>query len=65
MEKWHEIINLGVSNIGKTTVGRELSKKVNCRFYDIDEKIIDFYGSIDNFQEIYPNDYDRFDEKKK
>ncbi len=54
----------GVSNIGKTTIGKELSKKLNCKFYDVDDEIIDIYGSIDNFQEIFPNDYARFDEKE-
>lgn len=54
----------GVSNVGKTTIGKELSKKLHCKFYDVDDEIIDIYGSIDTFQEIYPNDYDRFDEKK-
>lgn len=54
----------GVSNIGKTTIGKELSNKLNCKFYDVDEEIIDIYGSIDNFQAIFPNDYDRFDEKE-
>lgn len=54
----------GVSNVGKTTIGRELSKKLNCKFYDIDDEIIKIYGSIDDFQEIYPNCYDRFDEKE-
>lgn len=54
----------GISNIGKTTIGKELSKKLNCKFYDVDDEIIDIYGSIDNFQEIFPNDYDRFDEKE-
>lgn len=54
----------GVSNIGKTTIGRELSKKLQCKFYDVDEEIINIYGSIDNFQEIYPDYYDRFDEKE-
>ena len=54
----------GVSNIGKTTIGRELSGKLQCKFYDVDEEIMNIYGSIDNFQDIYPNDYDRFDEKK-
>ena len=54
----------GVSNIGKTTIGKELSKKLNCKFYDVDDEIIDIYGSIDNFQEMFPNDYDRFDEKE-
>lgn len=54
----------GVSNIGKTTIGKELSKKLNCKFYDVDDEIIDIYGSIDNFQAIFSNDYDRFDEKE-
>lgn len=54
----------GVSNVGKTTIGRELSKKLNCKFYDIDDEIIKMYGSIDIFQKIFPNDYDRFDKKE-
>ena len=54
----------GVSNIGKTTIGKELYNKLNCKFYDVDEEIINIYGSIDNFQAIFPNDYDRFDEKE-
>lgn len=54
----------GVSNIGKTTIGKKLSKKLNCKFYDVDDGIIDIYWSIDNFQEIFPDDYDRFDEKE-
>lgn len=54
----------GVSNVGKTTIGRELAKKLNCKFYDIDDEIVKIYGSIDNFQEVFPNDYDRFDEKE-
>lgn len=54
----------GVSNVGKTTIGRELSKRLNCKFYDIDDEIIKIYGSIDTFQEVCPNDYDRFDEKE-
>lgn len=54
----------GVSNVGKTTIGRELAKQLNCIFYDIDDEIIKIYGSIENFQEIFPDDYDRFDEKE-
>lgn len=54
----------GVSNVGKTTIGRELAKRLNCNFYDIDYEIIKIYGSIDNFQEIFSDDYDRFDEKE-
>lgn len=33
----------GVSNIGKTTIGKKLSKKLNCKFYDVDDGIIDIY----------------------
>ena len=54
----------GVSNVGKTTIGRELAKRLNYNFYDIDDEIIKIYGSIENFQEIFPDDYDRFDEKE-
>lgn len=54
----------GVSNVGKTTIGRELAKRLNCKFYDIDDEIIKINRSIDNFQEIFPNDYDRFDKKE-
>jgi len=64
MEKKMKLLIWGVSNIGKTTIGRELSRKLQCKFYDVDEEIMNIYGSIDNFQDIYPNDYDRFDEKE-
>ena len=54
----------GISNVRKTTIGKELAKKINCKFYDIDDEIIKIYGSIDLFQEEFPNDYNRFDIKK-
>lgn len=54
----------GVSNVGKTTIGRKLAKKMNYQFYDIDDEIIKIYGSIDSFQEEFPNDYDRFNIKE-
>ena len=59
-----QLLIWGISNIGKTTIGRELSKRLNCKFYDIDDEIIKIYGGIDNFQKIFPNNYDRFDEKE-
>ena len=59
-----QLLIWGISNIGKTTIGRELAKRFNCKFYDIDDEIVKIYGSIDNFQEIFPNDYDRFDKKE-
>ena len=60
-----QLLIWGISNIGKTTIGRELSKRLNCKFYDIDDELVKIYGSIDNFQEIFPNDYDRFDKKRR
>lgn len=50
----------GISCVGKTTIGRKLSEKLNCKFYDIDEIIIDRFGSIDLFQEEFPDDDHRF-----
>ena len=42
----------GVSNIGKTTIGKELSKKLNCKFYDVDDEIIDIYGLEKNIKKL-------------
>lgn len=40
------MINLlfGVSNVGKTTVGRILANKLRVDFYDVDEEIKKYYG---------------------
>lgn len=54
----------GVSNVGKTTIGERLAKKLGCIFFDIDEEIIKEYGSIDLFQEKYPINLDRYNIKK-
>lgn len=54
----------GISNVGKTTIGKNLAKKINYIFYDIDDEIIKMYGSIDLFQEEFPNDENRFDTKE-
>ena len=54
----------GISNVGKTTIGKKLTPKINYKFYDIDDEIIKMYGSIDLFQEEFPNDENRFDIKE-
>ena len=54
----------GISNVGKTTIGKNLAKKINYKFYDIDDEIIKMYGSIDLFQKEFPNDENRFDIKE-
>ena len=58
-----KILIWGISNVGKTTIGKKLAKKINYKFYDIDDEIIKMYGSIDLFQEKFPDD-SRFDIKK-
>lgn len=55
---------MGVSCVAKTTIAKELSKRLNSDFYDIDEEIIKIYGNNDEFQSLYPSNYDRFDIKK-
>ena len=53
----------GISCVGKTAIGKELAKKINCKFYDIDDEIIKMYGSIDIFQEEFPDDEIRYNER--
>lgn len=40
MERKMKLLIWGASNIGKITIGRELSRKLQCKFYDVDEGII-------------------------
>ncbi|MEG1288212.1 MAG: shikimate kinase [Bacilli bacterium] len=58
-----KILIWGVSNVGKTTIGKNLAKRLRVKFYDIDDEIIKKYGSIDLFQKLFPNCYDRFNIK--
>ena len=32
-----QLLIWGISNIGKTTIGRELSKRLNCKFYEVNQ----------------------------
>jgi len=54
-----KILLLGITNVGKTTIGKLLSKKLNYNFEDLDDEIKRRYGKIDEFQWKYPYDYDR------
>ena len=58
-----KILLFGISNVGKTTIGKILSKKLNCDFDDIDDEIKRRYGRIENFKLEYPWDYERHKEK--
>lgn len=39
-----DILLFGVSNVGKTTVGRILAEKLGIEFYDLDDEIKKYYG---------------------
>lgn len=56
MVKDMKILLFGVSNVGKTTIGRILADKLGYRFYDIDDEIKSFYEyrNIDAFIKANP-----------
>lgn len=54
----------GVGNIGKTSVGRLLAKKLNIKFYDVDEDfILRDYPCIDFFQYQFSTREERYNAK--
>lgn len=60
-----KILLWGISGVGKTEVGGLLAKKLNYKFFNINDIIKQKYKTIDKFHERFPNDYDRFKEKEK
>lgn len=57
------ILLFGISNVGKTTIGKLLGEKLGYPFIDIDEEIKRTYGYIDSFREAYPDDNERYEKK--
>lgn len=45
-----KIFLFGVSQVGKSTVGKALSKRLGLLFFDLDFVLMDMFGSIENFQ---------------
>lgn len=54
-----KILLFGITNVGKSTIGKMLSKELNYDFDDIDDEIKKQYKAIDIFKEKYHNDYER------
>ena len=59
-----KILIWGIPCVGKTEVGKLLAKKLNYKYFDMNEIIKKKYGTIDNFHNIFVNDYDEFKEKE-
>lgn len=54
-----KILLFGITNVGKTTIGKMLSHGLKYDYDDLDDEIKRRYKSIINFQKEYPYDYDR------
>ena len=54
-----EILIFGMGNIGKSTVGELLAKKIDYDFIDMDVKIKEKYGTLLGFQDEYNDQYER------
>lgn len=48
-----KILLFGISNVGKSTIGKRLSEKLNYDFDDVDDEIKRRYGTTDKFQAKY------------
>ena len=55
-----KILLFGISNVGKTTIGKILAEKLNYKFSDLDEEIkIKMNMTLTQFQDKYPFQYER------
>lgn len=59
-----KILIWGIPCVGKTDIGKMLAKKLNYKYFDMNEIIKKKYGTIDNFHNTFSNDYDKFKEKE-
>ena len=55
------ILIFGVSNVGKTAIGKKLAEKLDYSFYDLDEEIKKtFHTTLENFMKENPWKHERF-----
>lgn len=57
------IFIFGVGQVGKSTISKELSKRLNLDFYDLDFIIMDKYVSIENYMEKFNDRSKRYKNK--
>lgn len=60
-----KILLFGITNVGKTTIGKMLSEELKYSYDDLDDEIKKQYKSINNFKNEYPYDYDRHKKRSK
>lgn len=60
-----KILLFGVTNVGKSTIGKMLSKELNYDYDDLDDEIKRQYKKIDKFKKEYPYDYPRHQKRAK
>ena len=60
-----KILIWGIPCVGKTDIGKMLAKKLNYKYFDMNEIIKKKYGTIDNFHNTFLSDYDEFKEKER
>ena len=59
-----KILLWGIPCVGHEDIGKMLAEKLNYEFIDQNNILKEKYGTIDNFNETYPIDYDRFKVKE-
>lgn len=57
------VLLYGPSQVGKSTVGKEVARVLDIPFYDLDYDLMDIYGSIEEFQKQYPHLLERYYKK--
>ncbi|WP_310604586.1 shikimate kinase [Anaerosporobacter sp.] len=51
------ILLFGISNVGKTAIGKIMAQKLNYDFYDIDDEVKQYYGYKNMDEFIHKNGY--------
>ncbi len=60
-----KVLLWGVPCVGKVEVGKLLAEKLNLKFIDMTGIVKEKFGTVDKFQEKFPDDYDEIKEKEK